>query len=107
MKTKITFLIVVLFMATSMLPVSCGQQKAKWKGTIEEKDGVTVVKNPAQPIYSKDVFRLEEDLTIENVEEDEEFTFQDIMHLAVDDDENIYASDSKAAFIKVFDKSGN
>jgi len=93
--------------AASILLVSCGQQKDKWKGTIEEEDGVTVVKNPAQPIYSKDVFKLEEDLTIENVEEDEGFTFQDIMHLAVDDDENIYASDSKAAFIKVFDKTGN
>jgi len=107
MKTKITFITLVFFIAASILLVSCGQQKDKWKGTIEEEDGVTVVKNPAQPIYSKDVFKLEEDLTIENVEEDEGFTFQDIMHLAVDDDENIYASDSKAAFIKVFDKTGN
>ncbi len=107
MKTKNAFFIVVFFIAASMLLVSCGQQKAKWKGTIEEQDGVIIVKNPAEPIYSNDVFRLEEDLTIDNVEEDEEFTFQDIMHLAVDDDENIYASDSKAAFIKVFDKSGN
>lgn len=107
MKTKNAFFIVVFFIAASMLLVSCGQQKAKWKGTIEEQDGVIIVKNPAEPIYSNDVFRLEEDLTIDNVEEDEEFTFQDIMHLAVDDDENIYASDSKAAFIKIFDKSGN
>ena len=107
MKTKNTFFVVVFFIAASMLLVSCGQQKAKWKGTIEEQDGVIIVKNPAEPIYSNDVFRLEENLTIDNVEGDEEFTFQDIMHLAVDDDENIYASDSKAAFIKVFDKSGN
>jgi len=107
MKIKIAFITVVLFIAASMLLVSCGQQKAKWKGTIEEQDGVIIVKNPAEPIYSNDVFRLEEDLTIDNVEEDEEFMFQDILHLAVDDDENIYVSDSKAAFIKVFDKSGN
>ncbi len=107
MKIKITFYIVVFFIATSMLFVSCGQQKAKWKGSVEEKDGVTVVKNPEEPIYGKDVFRLEEDLTIENVEGDEGFMFQDIMHLAVDEDENIYVSDSKAGQIKVFDKSGN
>jgi len=106
-KTKNTFFIVVFFIAASMLLVSCGQQKPKWKGTVEEQDGVIIVKNPAQPIYSNDVFGLEEDLTIENVEEDEGFMFQDIMHLAVDEEENIYASDSKAAFIKVFDKSGN
>jgi len=107
MKIKIAFITVVLFIAASMLLVSCGQQKAKWKGTIEEQDGVIIVKNPAEPIYTKDVFRLEEDLTIDNVEEDEGFTFQDITHIVVDDDENIYVSDSKAAFIKVFDKSGN
>jgi len=107
MKTKVAFNVILFFIAASMMLVSCGQQKAQWKGTIEEKDGVTVVKNPAEPIYSKDVFRLEEDLTIENVEGDEEFTFQDIMHLAVDEEENIYASDTKAALIKVFDKSGN
>jgi len=107
MKIKIAFITVVLFIAASIMFVSCGQQKTKWKGTIEEKDGVTVVNNPKEPIYGKDVFRLEEELTIDNVEGDEEFTFQDIMHLAVDDEENIYASDSKAAFIKVFDKSGN
>jgi hypothetical protein len=106
-KTKNTFFVVVFFIAASMLLVSCGQQKAKWKGTTEEQDGVIIVKNPAEPIYSKDVFRLEEDLTIDNVEEDEGFTFQDITHIVVDDDENIYVSDSKAAFIKVFDKSGN
>ncbi len=107
MKIKITFFGVVFLIAASITLISCGQQKAKWKGTIEEEDGVIVVKNPKEPIYTKDVFRLEEDLTIENVEEEEGFTFQDIMHLAVDDEENIYASDSKAAFIKVFDKSGN
>jgi len=106
-KTKNTFFVVVFFIAASIMLVSCGQQKAKWKGTIEEQDGVTVVKNPKEPIYSNDVFRLEEDLTIENVEENEGFMFQDIMHLAVDEEENIYASDTKAALIKVFDKSGN
>jgi hypothetical protein len=107
MKTKITFFVVVFFIAASILIVGCGQQKAKWKGTIEEEDGVTVVKNPAQPIYSKDVFKLEEDLTIENVEGEEEYTFQDITHIYVDEDENIYVSDSKAGHIKVFDKNGN
>jgi hypothetical protein len=107
MKTKITYFVVVSFIAASMILVGCGQQKDKWKGTIEEQEGVTVVKNPEEPIYSKDVFSLEEDLTIENVEEEEGFTFQDITHIVVDDDENIYVSDSKAAFIKVFDKSGN
>lgn len=107
MKTRIMFITVVLFFAASILLVSYAQQKAKWKGTMEEQDGVTVVKNPKKPIYGKDVFRLKEDLTIENVEGDEEFMFQNITHIIVDEDENIYVSDSKAAQIRVFDKNGN
>jgi len=78
MKTKIAFITLVFFIATSMLLVSCGQQKAKWKGTIEEQDGVIIIKNPAEPIYSNDVFRLEEDLSIGNVEEDEEEDYYDV-----------------------------
>jgi hypothetical protein len=32
--------------------------------------------------------------------------FQDAQNLAVDDDENIYVNDLKAAHIRVFDKNG-
>jgi hypothetical protein len=29
----------------------CSSQKTEWKGTIEEMDGVTVIKNPKEPMY--------------------------------------------------------
>jgi hypothetical protein len=90
-----------------ILSFSCNKQTKTWQGTIEEIDGIPVVKNPKEPIYSKDVFNLKEDLVIKNVEGKEEFMFQNILFLDVDKEENIYVSDSKAAHIKVFDKNGD
>jgi len=43
-KTELTS--IVLSISALVMLVSGQQQKAKWKGTIEEVDGVTVVKNP-------------------------------------------------------------
>ncbi|MGB6866811.1 MAG: 6-bladed beta-propeller [Candidatus Aminicenantaceae bacterium] len=86
--------------------VGCQDKEAKWQGTIEEIDGITVVKNPSEPIYGEKEFQLEEDLVIGEGEEDEE-PFLLISHLAVDDEDNIYVSDTRASHIRVFDKNGN
>jgi hypothetical protein len=32
----------------------CSSQKTEWHGTIEEADGVTVVKNPKEPMYGEE-----------------------------------------------------
>jgi hypothetical protein len=82
------------------------QDKAEWKGTFEEEDGVMVVKNPQEPIYGPEVFNLEEDLIITNEAGEEKYMFQDIQNLAVDDEENIYIADYKAGHIPVFNKNG-
>jgi hypothetical protein len=41
---------------------SCDRQRTAWNGTIEEVNGVTVVKNPGEPMHSDDVLILEEEL---------------------------------------------
>ena len=43
-KTKI--IPIVLFLSVIIMLFSCVRQNSEWKGTIEEADGVTVVKNP-------------------------------------------------------------
>ncbi|GAH67513.1 unnamed protein product, partial [marine sediment metagenome] len=86
--------------------VSCGKQKAEWKGTIEEKNGVTVVKNPKEPIYGEDVFSLEEELSIGKAEGREEYMFSEIESIAVDNEGRIYVFDYKEKNVKIFDKSG-
>ncbi len=89
-----------------LLSISCQKQTTTWQGTIEEIDGVTVVKNPGEPIYGEEEFRLEEELTIGKGEEDTD-PFELISYLAVDDEENIYVSDTRACHIRVFEKTGN
>lgn len=106
MKTKITIVSIVLVLSILIMTVSCSQQKAEWKGTIEEIDGVTIVKNPKEPIYSEDIFSLEEELTIGEKQGNEDSMFSEIIDVGVDDEENVYILDFKEAQIKVFNKDG-
>lgn len=95
----------LLIIVLSSLLLSCSQQKTKWKGTIEEADGVTVVKNPREPLYIGDVLELKEDLSIGEKEGREEYMFTRIL-IDIDDDENIYVLDNETANVRVFDKQG-
>jgi len=106
MKFKTKVMSIALFLSVIILLVSCGKQKTEWKGTIEEVDGVTVVKNPKEPMYGEEVFSLEKELSIGEAAGREEYIFSEIGTLAVDDEERIYVSDRKETHIKFFDKDG-
>jgi hypothetical protein len=41
---------------------SCSQKDIEWKGTVEEKDGVVIVRNSKDPMYGSEIFQLEEEL---------------------------------------------
>lgn len=107
-----SFLIVFSCLALSLLAtLSCSQQKTGrkgtgWKGTVDTVEGVAVVKNPEEPMYGEDCFILEEELTIGEAEGREEYMFQSIFTIAVNDDGDIYVLDTKAQHVKVFDKDG-
>lgn len=104
---KNTVVLSILCLVILTFTFSCNQKVAEWKGTIEEKEGVIIVENPKEPIFRNDIFGLEEDLSIGEVEGSEEYMFSNLSSIDVDDDENIYLFDSRQAKIKVFDKSGN
>jgi len=107
MKAKILFIFTTLFFSLFILLCASGQQKPQWKGKIEEKDGIIIVKNPKEPMYQEDVFSLEEELIIEAKETNqEEEVFQAIVSLAIDNQGNIYVLDKKAGNVKVFDVNG-
>lgn len=106
MKTKNIFQLVIIILFILIVANAKEKQKAKWKGKIEIKNGVKIIKNPKKPVFSEMPFDLEEELTIGKEEGGEEYMFQEIWHLVVDDEENIYVPDSRAAHIKVFDKNG-
>ncbi len=97
--------IVILFSAFILL-VSCNQQKAEWKGSVEEEDGVTVIKNPKEPMYGEDVISLEEELSIGRTEEKEEYMFSYTVSIAVNDNGDIFILDIQQKNIRVFDSHG-
>lgn len=105
MKSQV-LLVRVLILSVFLVAVSCKEKEAKWRGSISQVDGITVVANPKEPIYGPEVFELTEELVIKSEEGQEGYMFENILNLVVDDAENIYACDTKAAQIKVFDKEG-
>ena len=107
MKSKYKFLWAVVLISISTMSLSCQKQKAEWRGTIEEVDGVTFVKNPKEPMYGENVFNLEEELSVGEAEGREEYMFSQVGSIAVDDKERVYVSDTKEFHIKIFEKDGN
>lgn len=103
MKKHLLFILILGFFFQF---TSCQQENTKWKGTIEDKDGVIIVKNPKEPIYGEDIFSLTEDLSIGRAEGQEEYMFLGISSIDVDEKENIYVADSVSAHIRVFDRHG-
>jgi len=96
----------ISFIACFLLLVSCSQQKTEWRGTVEEKDGVTIVKNPKDPMYTENVFSLEEELSIGEADGPEEYMFSRLSNLTVDDRGYIYALDVNEKHIKVYNDEG-
>jgi len=107
MKNKISVFSIVLFLSVFIMLISCGEQKPKWKGTIEKENGITVIKNPREPMYEEDVLSLEEELTIGKTIKGEKSAFVVISGIEVDSKEHIYVLDGRASSVIVFDKEGN
>ncbi len=88
------------------IQLSCSNRPmAKWNGTINVVDGVTIVDNPTSPLFAPDVFRIDEELSIGGAST-KNFTISSIFDLFVDDNENMLVVDSKEACVLVFDKRG-
>ena len=100
-----TISIILLILSVIMI-LSCTQTKTEWKGKIEYENEIEVIKNPVKPMYGEDVFSMDEDLSIGVAEGEKEYVFFHLWHLAVDNQENIYAMDQGETYVKVYDKNG-
>jgi len=106
MKNTTKIISIIIFLSASLILVSSGGQKAEWKGKIDEENGVTVVKNPKEPMYSEEVFSIKEELSIGVAKGNEEYMFSQARDIAVDEEEKIYTLDMKECHIKVYSKNG-
>ena len=104
-KTKIVWLAFVLI--SFFVVGAVGDQKAGWKGQVEEEEGVKVIKNPQNPLYGEIELELELDLSIGGDVADENYNFILISDVEVDDEGNIYVSDYRECHIQKYDKDGN
>ncbi len=106
MMCPIGVIISIISLSLVNFSFSYGAQETAWKGTIEQVDGITIINNPKEPIYADNFCVLEEELKIGEAEGLEEYMFQQIGSIAVDEDERIYISDWKESHIKVYNQSG-
>jgi len=84
---------------------ACARQ-SEWKGKAEIIDGVIYVSNPGEPMFKGNPISLEDPLRIGIASGKEEYMFQQIGAIEVDDAGTIYISDWKESHIKVFDRNG-
>jgi len=108
MKNATKLFMISLFFLVLVMLASCQKQKqsAEWKGMVEEENGVTVVKNPEDPLYGRLVFDLEEDLSIGR-EGDEDYELFRVADVQVDEDGNIYVLENGYERVQKYDRDGD
>ena len=72
--------LLALFISALLMCTLCKTQNHGWKGTIEEVDGITVVKNPDVPMYGNDAYAIKEELIFGGEGGDENFIFSFIYY---------------------------
>jgi len=105
-KSKTKFIWLAFILISFLAFGAVGDQKAGWKGKIEEEEGVKVIKNPKDSLYGEIELELELDLSIGGDVADERYSFMVITDVEVDDQGNIYVIDPRQYRIQKFDKEG-
>ena len=100
----ISLLPFALAAATPAAATAFGQ--SRWKGAIVKEGGVTVVKNPREPLYAAPILELKEDLSIGGPAAPGDQALDSVRSVVVDDAGTIYVLEQRASHVKVFDASG-
>lgn len=106
MKTRVVFITTITF-SLLILFNACGEQKARGQRTIEEADGVTVVKNSLEPLNPELKIIFEEDLTIGVEDGDENYMFGSQIAINTDDDGNFFVTDEDRNTVKKYNSNGH
>jgi hypothetical protein len=101
MKLRILLYLLVI----CCIVLACAQKNIEWKGNIKLENGVEIIKNPKEPIYSGKILTLKEELSLGEVTKYQSL-FYAVKELDVDNEQNIYVLDWMAGHILVFDQNG-
>jgi hypothetical protein len=95
-------------LAACVVLAACGGEGGgSWAGTVEDSAGVTIVRNPAQGIWSEgDAPVLEEDLRIGTAEGDPLYQFASIAGVDIDGSGRIHVLDQQGFRVRVYDAQG-
>src|SRR4030042_6132090 len=96
----------VFFAVACFLVLHSQTEKAAGKGKVVTKDGVSVVQNPAEPLYGEFSFELKEELTIGGDPNNEAYYFPKGAKLSVDEEGNLYVCDLGNKRVQMYDRSG-
>ena len=102
-KNRFTLSLAVMVMVALLF--SCSKKQT---GDIQitKENGVTIVSNPAQPLYPNTKLVYEEELSIGEEEGDSNYVFYRPANIVVDSEEHIYLLDSGNNRVQVFDAAG-
>ena len=103
---KIKQVLLISIVLISALFISSQEGQTKWKGTIEDINGVIIVNNIGDPIYEKASINIEKEIAIGAEAGTEEYLFSRINDFDVDENGNIYIIDGASAQIRVFNSDG-
>ena len=84
MKNKAMIVSIIIFLSVIILLISCQKQKTEWQGTIEEINGVTIVRNPKEGLWDskeKANVTIIQERKIGELDGPEEFLFVFCVHL--------------------------
>jgi sugar lactone lactonase YvrE len=83
-----------------------GQKAGEWRGVVTTENGVTVVKNPATPLFRESLVEFQEDFVIRDSDGGSKFQFVRPADLVLDRQNRLYIGDGRDRNIKVFDERG-
>ena len=106
MKSKILFIHIIALSLIIILFNACGQETSEWRGTTEKVDGVTIVKNPIEPLNPELYITFEEDLTIGEEVGNENYMFGSQILVNTDNEGNIYVTDRDRKSVRKYDPDG-
>jgi hypothetical protein len=96
-----------LLVLPALLLQACDRGGGPWQGSITDSAGVTLVHNPATPLWaSGDAWTVTEELRVGTVAGQPEYQFGQITFLDVADDGTIYVMDMQAREVRAYDAQG-